>query len=275
MTPRKLESLFAIWDGLAEFDPSEVDAALRHLFEALAGLLGADNAFWFAAVRLVSGAAANQDPGHGWRMRSVEIWRPDDEKQERFRLLQKSIDRQGDVPVGLTTSTITGEAGRFRVHRLHDGWIDFKAFESTPHYDFFYRRPRIDDRIWVVVPLGADTESYFVIDKISTRTRFSASDAELAGFVLRGIKWFHRALVLSHGLFVARSPLTATERRVIHLLLTGRSEKEIADALGSSIGNTHNHVGQIFRKFGVRSRAELMAIWLGHRGTSRARNRAD
>lgn len=265
MTKRELESVFALWDGLAEFNSSESDAALRHLFESLARLVCADNVFWFAAVRLLSGAAADGDPAHGWRMRSYEFWRDEPAKQERLKLLRKSLDRKGDVPVGMTTTAISAEAGRFRVHRLRDGLIDFKAFKATPHYDFFYRHPRIDDRLWVVLPLGPDTESYFVIDKIATRTRFSAADAELAGFVLRGIKWFHRALALSHGLIAARSPLTATERRVTRLLLSGRSEKQIADALGSGLGTTHNHVGQIFRKFGVRSRAELTALWLGHR----------
>ncbi|MFY0566959.1 response regulator transcription factor [Archangium lansingense] len=265
MTTRELESVFAIWDSLAEFNTSESDSALRHLFDCLAKLLLADNVFWFSAVRLISGEMANRDLGHGWRMRSYEVWQPDPAKQERLKLVQKSLDKKSDVPLGLTTTTISGEAGRFRVHRLRDGWIDFKTFKSTPHYDLFYRLPRIDDRIWVVLPLGPDMESYFVIDKIATRTRFSAADAELAGVVLRGLKWFHRALALSHGLIAARSPLTAMERRVTRLLLTGRSEKEIADALGSTLGTTHNHVGQIFRKFGVRSRAELTAIWLGHR----------
>ncbi|WPB75775.1 LuxR C-terminal-related transcriptional regulator [Archangium violaceum] len=265
MTSPDWESIFAIWDALAEFDPSEVDAALRQLFESLARLLGADNVFWFAAVRLMSGSAANQDPGHGWRIRTFALWRPDREKLERLKLLQKSFDGKSDVPLGLTSTTLASGAGRFRVHRLRDGWIDFKTFQSTPHYERFYRKQRIDDRLWVMLPLGPDTESGFVIDKVATPKRFSASDAELAGLVFRGISWFHRALVLSHGLLVARSPLTTMERRVTQLLLTGRSEKEIAAALGSSIGTTHNHVGQIFRKFGVRSRAELTAIWLGHR----------
>lgn len=265
MTTRELESVFAIWDGLAEFNTSESDAALHYLFESLAKLVRADDVFWLAAVRLLSGEAADRDPGHGWRVRSSETWRPNPARLERMKLFQKSLDRKSDVPVGLTTTAITGEAGRFRVYRLRDGWMDFKTFESTPHYELFYKHPRIDDRLWVVLPLGPDTESCFVLDKVATRTRFSAADAELVGFVLRGIKWFHRALALNHGLIVARSPLTVMERRVTQLLLTGRSEKEIADALGSSLGTTHNHVGQIFRKFGVRSRAELTAIWLGHR----------
>lgn len=265
MNTREWESVFAIWDGLAGFDTSESDAGLRYVFESLAGLLNADNVFWLAAVRLMSGEAASRDPGHGWRIRSFEFWRSEREKLERLKVLQKSLDGKSDVPVGMTTTAITAEAGRFRVHRLRDGWIDFETFQSTPHYELFYKHPRIDDRIWVVFPLAPDTESYFVIDKVATRTRFSASKAELAGFALRGIRWFHRALALSHGLIVARSPLTATERRVTQLLLTGRAEKEIAHELGSSLGTTHNHVGQIFRKFGVRSRAELTAIWLSPR----------
>jgi hypothetical protein len=59
---------------------------------------------------------------------------------------------------------------------------------------------------------------------------------ELFAEVLRGIKWFHRNLLLSHGLLVASSPLTAGERRVLHVLLTDASEREVAARLGLTPG---------------------------------------
>jgi len=61
---------------------------------------------------------------------------------------------------------------------------------------------------------------------------------------------------------MASSPLTPTEHRVLRLLLTGAPEKRIADQLGLAVSTTHQHVVAIFRKFGVRSRAGLMSLWL-------------
>ena len=48
-------------------------------------------------------------------------------------------------------------------------------------------------------------------------------------------------------------------RRVLELLETGASEKEIADLAGLSYASTHQYVVQIYRRAGVSSRAQLMA----------------
>ena len=59
-----------------------------------------------------------------------------------------------------------------------------------------------------------------------------------------------------------QSPCTPAERRALALLLTGQSEKKIAEALGIGLHTTHARITTIYRKFGVGSRAELMALWL-------------
>jgi DNA-binding CsgD family transcriptional regulator len=103
------------------------------------------------------------------------------------------------------------------------------------------------------------------LDKTTPGARFSAHDSALAAHTLRGIKWFHRQLLLGHGLVAAQRPLTASERRVVRLLLTEQTEKEIAQSLGLGFDTTHKRVTEIYRKFGVRSRTGLMALWLGGR----------
>ena len=55
------------------------------------------------------------------------------------------------------------------------------------------------------------------------------------------------------------------QRQIAHLMLTERSEKQITDTLGQSPHTTHTHVVELFRKFGVNSRAALMAMWLGQK----------
>nr|WP_285230655.1 helix-turn-helix transcriptional regulator [Stenotrophomonas sp. ISL-67] len=56
--------------------------------------------------------------------------------------------------------------------------------------------------------------------------------------------------------------LAPHEKRVLQLLLTEATEKQIAEKLGLAVSTTHSYVTLIFRKFGVRSRAGLMALWL-------------
>lgn len=72
--------------------------------------------------------------------------------------------------------------------------------------------------------------------------------------------------MLSHGLLMASSPLTPAEQKVLQLLLTKASEKHIAHQLGVATSTAHQHVVSIFRKFGVRSRAGLMSLWLNCSG---------
>ncbi len=57
--------------------------------------------------------------------------------------------------------------------------------------------------------------------------------------------------------------LTARRREVLSLLLDGDSEKEAAATLGIRPSTLHEHVLAIYRHFGVSSRAELMAWFIG------------
>jgi len=72
--------------------------------------------------------------------------------------------------------------------------------------------------------------------------------------------------MLSHGLLIAETPLTPTERKAPHHLLTGGSEKEIAAQVGQSYNTTHEHVGTLYRKLGVKNRSALMALGRLHSG---------
>ena len=53
------------------------------------------------------------------------------------------------------------------------------------------------------------------------------------------------------------SELTATERRVADLIAAGATNKDAATALFVSVRTVETHVASIYRKLGVRTRAEL------------------
>ncbi|MGM0593833.1 MAG: LuxR C-terminal-related transcriptional regulator [Pseudomonadota bacterium] len=92
---------------------------------------------------------------------------------------------------------------------------------------------------------------------------FSEQECRTVKDGLRGLKWFHRGQLLSRGIFLSETPLTPTERDVLTALLTGASEKEIANSMGHSAYTTHDYVKSIYRKFAVSNRSALMALWLG------------
>jgi DNA-binding NarL/FixJ family response regulator len=57
-------------------------------------------------------------------------------------------------------------------------------------------------------------------------------------------------------------------QRVLDLLLTGLSEKEIPEYAGLTRATTHQYVVEIYRRVGVRSRPQLMALALRRRSPS-------
>jgi DNA-binding CsgD family transcriptional regulator len=69
-------------------------------------------------------------------------------------------------------------------------------------------------------------------------------------------------------------PLSAAERRVFDLILSGHAEKEVAHRLEISRHTVHCHVRKIYRTLQVRSRAELLAKYVrppnGSEGSGRS-----
>jgi DNA-binding CsgD family transcriptional regulator len=56
--------------------------------------------------------------------------------------------------------------------------------------------------------------------------------------------------------------LSEAQKRVLDLLLDGKSEKEVAGRLDISRHTVHNHVKEIYKKMAVNSRPELLALFV-------------
>jgi DNA-binding CsgD family transcriptional regulator len=252
------ERVFRLWDELAAFPSAEIDLAWRHLANTIAGWIAADTAFWVGTVRFLHGDYAVRDVLRGWRIKVVTFLHPPTKEQQLAA--QRALGNRQQDP-GLTTIAAVRGSGVFRVHRLHDGFVDLNELRETAYYRAHYVALGWNDQLWVASPINPETEAYFVFNRRGSAL-FSEADAELAGFALRGLSWFHRQMFYSHGLLVAQEPLTPMQREVLQFLLSDRTEKEIASELGQSFHTTHTHVKDIFRKYGVKSRAGLMAVWL-------------
>jgi len=129
----------------------------------------------------------------------------------------------------------------------------------------YFQQLGVTDRIYCVFPVNNDAESLFCFDRSKKRKRFTDEDVRIVEQTLRGIKWYHRQLLLNHGLLVGDSPLSPAHRRLLPHLLSGESEKKVAKIVGLSPATTHKYVTDIYRSFNVTSRAALIALWMGGR----------
>lgn len=255
------DEIHRIWDGLSDFDMSQPDAAVNWLLATLTKLTGTCNATWAGAIRMDSD---DGDPLRGWRVAASGALRPLDIESDDGQLagVMDEWDRRRIDPSFMLPLR---NVGHFRTYSLRRG-LPVEWF-GTPFYHRHYGTFDIYDVVFIAFPLNADCESHF---GFYSRGPISEETIERLTYAMRGIKWFHRHLMLSHGLLVVSSPLTPTERRVLHPLLTELSEKQIALRLGLSAAAAHRHVKAIFRKFGVRSRAGLISLLLSRPSGERA-----
>jgi DNA-binding CsgD family transcriptional regulator len=259
-----MEAIYLLWEQMDRFPAGETDRALLHLARNLKKLLNASNVKWMAAVRIIRGAKAKKDALLGWRMRGRYSLIPISEKYQKLIESMFQRDKVDSISrVGITSNVLMQGAGKIQVHRLRDGWVPFREFERSEHFRIHYTDLGITDRIWVSIPLNADTESIFLIDRSRNEPRFTKREAFLAAAVLRGISGFHRRLFLSRGLLIGDKSLSPVFQRIVQKLLTGMSEREIAVAMDQSISTTHKYIQTIYQRFGVNGRAALMSIWLG------------
>lgn len=254
--PAAQERIHRLWDELATFEAAKSDDALMHLLTAVAGMVDAQNAYWMGAVRMSDN---QRDPLSGWRPRLIRYLRPlpNDEKftQQRLRSIQRGkVDELTVAQAYLT--------GTFRACRMCD-LVSADWFKSDTYQGYLDRG--VHDSLTVGVPVNATAEGYYGFLRMRAGDPFTDAQRGIAYYAMRGLTWFHRQILLSHGLHAVNSPLSPTERRLLALLLTDRSEKLIAAELGVTPATTHTYVRSILRKFGVSGRTGLTALWLGRK----------
>jgi len=69
---------------------------------------------------------------------------------------------------------------------------------------------------------------------------------------------------------ISEAQLTGRERAALRLLCEGRSNAQIAFELGVAEKTVRNHVSNLYRKLGVRSRAEAIVAWHRQSGSGGA-----
>ncbi len=91
---------------------------------------------------------------------------------------------------------------------------------------------------------------------------FSRSDRTLTSLMLRALApLLDREIFLAHNPF-AEYDLTERQKEVLAHILQGRSVQEIASTLHRSLHTIHHFVQQLYGRFEVSSRGELMAVFI-------------
>lgn len=255
-TKPQSDDVYALWDRLAEFSAGDGDAALLHLLTTLCAMFAARNALWAEVVRLP--APAPGDPLLGWRPRSVRLLHP---APAMAASVQEQFDTLWSTEINLSQVLAVSGDEPFRTRLLFEA-LPPEWFEGE-HYRRHYLEVGHVDSMSVRCALNDDVRIHLFVFRDAQAPRFSRSDSDLLGFVMRGLRWFYRQQLLSHGLLIANAPLTQAERKVLLGLLDGYMEKQIAQKLDQSPNTTHFHVKSIYAKFGVRNRSALAALWLG------------
>jgi DNA-binding CsgD family transcriptional regulator len=261
VTKTQQQAVHRLWDSLSEFPTSETDQALLHLMEGIARMIGAGNAYWLGYLRFnaepddpLKGLRPGLPPGANRYLYPAPL---------HNELSRAQTIKWNTMHVNEGYLRVARDVGQFRAFRLRKEMP--AAYFEGEFYQTFHASRGFHDQCVVIFPVNTDYESLFNFQRVGVKKDFAAAEEAIAAYALRGIRWFHRQIALSHGLLVAGTPLSPAQRQITQLLLTERSEKQIAAEIGKTPKTTHNYITEIFRKFGVKSRAGLMAVWLGQK----------
>lgn len=251
--PSRLErddwrALAELWRRATATSPCDVAATDSLLLGGLAALVGADP----SALAFARRGPTQPDQGiNGWTL--VEGMSLGRSPAERLRVAE--LTRRHVYTELSDVRALVADAGRVRWQLqspddpVHD-----------PRLRAVLEALEIGSRICVAVPLAPDCEAYAMLDRRPREPTFTERDAELAAQAMTGLAIHLRAAALARGVLPLGRLLTPREREVLDHLGTGQSEKEIAAALGLTVRSTHQIVVAVYRKLGVRSRPELMAL---------------
>ncbi|MCZ8335397.1 MAG: LuxR C-terminal-related transcriptional regulator [Rhodobacteraceae bacterium] len=152
----------------------------------------------------------------------------------------------------------------------------------------FYHKVEGMDEIGVLVPLGQKrTLALYFVRPQGTR-HFTQSEVGLVKDltpILNECVALHESLrgkqvspagfnaqwrrALEH---FGRSVVTGREHQVLQMTLLGQTAQETADLTGLALGTVKNHRKAIYRKLGVQSLSELMAVFLRTAGFANGRD---
>jgi len=227
--------------------------------------LGSDPALWYPHMlegvsRLVGAAAATGGEGKWGRphgvLEAVSVFGTglDPRGRELYAEYMRRVTPAGD-PIFRALRRVPGRL----VTRARRQLISDAAWYRSVVWNDFQRPSKIDDELTSVFQMEEDDSiGAICLHRAVGERGFSPRDRGLLSF-------FHAELgpLMGRSLVSAAEPrldtLSPRLRQTLACLIEGDSEKQAAARLGLSLATTHEYVTALYRRFKVRSRAQLMA----------------
>lgn len=155
------------------------------------------------------------------------------------------------------------QAGKTRTHRYVDVVSSKREWQEQWVSRDFNAELGIGERMLGIYTLDEEAESYLLVDRPPEGKPFSQADEDTLMRCLTEFPRLHYWLFLERGLLkINKRPNSPRQRELIPLILSGMPEKQIADTLGLSTTTVHGYIRELYRNYSVRSRGELMFLWL-------------
>jgi DNA-binding CsgD family transcriptional regulator len=258
VTRRDLHAVQNLWSEFSAFPASRPDDAMAWLLAGSARIIGCTNITWIEARR--EPGDSTDDPLGRWRPYSQKsLQQPHEDKMRRAAVMHYMSKGLFDpLTVGMTTG-----AGVTRAH-LRKELVDDRTWLQSWLYNEVLRPSHVAEMLVGAQAVTPSRESYICMDRGAGDLPFRARERNLLQLILSGCPALHREVLHASGGSGKAAALSTRERQVLRLLLTDLNEKEIAGQLGIGWRTTHEYTVSILRKFGVRGRIGLMALWLRH-----------
>src|SRR5690606_17249467 len=160
------------------------------------------------------------DPLRGWRYQMGQYLKP---PPAGAALIAAHHAQARTAPNEITIRGLE-HAGRPRAYLLSE-LVDEAWFDSE-YFHQIYAPADVADSIFVGLPARARAEVCVAVQRDRRAAPFTEEERVLAELALRGLGWLHRQHMLSAGYFIAKAPLSPTERDVLSRMLAGETSKQ-------------------------------------------------
>jgi|GEM_PF-3566477 len=259
MNQHTADKLSTLTNEIHVASPLDTSAMLENYLKYVQRALKASSVSWIAGYR-------GQHTDDSWRVELLDGWKimdqvtPGKSAQDLKANEAEYYEKARAAGVDPMTQHAIHNAGKTRTHReaeldavLSEHWIKSE----------FLAKLGVGDRVLGVFNLDAEAESYLVVDRSPFDEPFTRDDERELYRCLIEFPRVHYWLFLERGLLARnKKPCSPRHRDLIPLLLSGKTEREIANQLDLTVGTTHSYVIDIYRNYGVKSRAELSSLWI-------------
>jgi DNA-binding CsgD family transcriptional regulator len=244
-----VEDLRGVIRLLGELAVQEGDLPFKRRFltEGLAELVQADYWFWLHL----------KDDTRGDRPMPFSFLDGGFSQSQRVKFAEASTS-----PATAFLNARVRQGSDHHITRRRAELVEDEQWFSSELQQRFYQPAGIGEFLSSIYPLGNDTFSSMWFIRHLGRPAFTPRDVCLIHLITEEIDWLHR-----QGSDVPAgdrvNELSPRQKQVLFRLMAGDGMKQIARVLSLSQYTVNDHLKDIYRRFGVSGRAELLAMFFG------------